>query len=357
MAQLRRDPIRLTRLSIENFRGIDRLDLNLTDSQGVPLDTVVLAGANGCGKTTVLESIPIAVGMRQLLPEDVAPFSEQIRFGAEQCEVTATIQTIPPGPEPFIEKESWSLSQPLLKPGPSRSLRLVRPQIEYFSSRREPEALGETPSQKGRKSEREARRIVELKRRLVSAYFRRQQAERRGQIEMFGEEPFTRIQKVWDYLYGSSDQLEVIQVSNNPGSDWEVVLREAGKPIPLDVTSLAQARDLAPARSDIPRMVPLDRLSSGQVALFAFAGPLVFRDEPPEIVLVDEPEQHMHVLWQQLFVGLLRTIAPTAQLILATHSPEILRSVRSDQRFMLVPDSAFHATTSTSTAPSTEASS
>ena len=130
----------------------------------------------------------------------------------------------------------------------------------------------------------------------------------------------------------------MILVSNDPGSGAEVVLRDATKPIPDDVTSLAMARELAPVRPDIPRIVPLDRLSSGQVALFAFASPLVFRDAPADIVLIDEPEQHLHAPWHRKLLPALRELSPTTQFFVATHSEEILRSAASHERFVLAGD-------------------
>ncbi len=127
-------------------------------------------------------------------------------------------------------------------------------------------------------------------------------------------------------------------MSNDPGSGDEVVLRDATRTLPEDVTSLAMACELAPTRPDIPHLVPLDRLSSGQVALFAFAGPLVFRDAPADIVLIDEPEQHLHVQWHRQLLPALRELSPETQFLIATHSEDILDSALSYERFILVGD-------------------
>lgn len=142
------------------------------------------------------------------------------------------------------------------------------PSVEYFSSRREPEVLGETPNTQGVKSASETKRLLELKRRLVSAFYRDLRVARqpgpRG--------PFARIQRFWERLNSDEQVLDVVPVGDAPDSGEEVILRE-NKAIPDDITSLAMARKLAPSRPDIPRMVPLDRLSSGLMAIFAFAGP------------------------------------------------------------------------------------
>ncbi len=349
-----RGPLWLRSLEIENFRSIDQLKLLLTDRTGQPLDTVVLAGDNGCGKTSVLEALLLLLGQQKLLPDDAAPLAEQHRFGTDSFHLSGTL-AIENAPGSY---ETVSISTPeytmLMTPKKTAALweggfaevangvfwqqiERIAPQVEYFSARREPESLGETPQARGARSAREARRIVELKRRMRNAFNRAARLSRTGRIPS-NIPAIEKIQKVWNYLYGDSELIDIIDASGNEGEDEELVLREAGKPLPPDITSLAMARQLASTRPDIPRMVPLDRLSSGQVALFAFAGPLVFRDVPPDIVIIDEPEQHMHGQWQRILVGLLRLLAPQAQLILATHSEAILRSVPSYQRFLLIRD-------------------
>ena len=207
-------------------------------------------------------------------------------------------------------------------------------QVEYFSARREPESLGSNPGPAGARSPKEERRIVELKRRLISAYYRglRQTVTTRNDTIA---PAFVRLQRLWARFNDQGWLLDIIPVSNDPGSGEEVVLREP-RAIPSDVTSLAMARALAPTRDDIPAMVPLDRLSSGELAIMAFAGPLVFRDRPADIVLIDEPEQHLHVQWQRHLLSALRELSPSSQFIVATHSVQILESVLSDERFVLV---------------------
>lgn len=355
--------LRLTRLDVRNFRGIDEIQLDLCDAAGEPLDLVVLAGANGSGKTALLEAILLLLHMPEKLPRDAAPLGEQIRFGANALELKARLRDFrqdrrfetalrfahdtrpisgamldsPDGPRPLLpgyrfSEEAW-----------------FDYSVEYFSARREPEALGEVVDPRGARSDVESHRLRELKRRLISAYYRdlRARARRGGPIpekpangepQVFsGEGPFARLQLLWERFNGGGQTLDVIPVNNDPGSGDEVVLRDE-RPIPEDVTSLEMARRLAPTRSDIPHMVPLDRLSSGQVALFAFAGPLMFRDAPADIVLIDEPEQHFHLQWQRFLLAALRELSPTTQFIVATHSEAILDSALSYEQFILVED-------------------
>lgn len=52
-------------------------------------------------------------------------------------------------------------------------------------------------------------------------------------------------------------------------------------------------------------------------------------------ILIDEPEISMHIDWQQQLVNVMTQLNPSAQIILATHSPEIMADVDDDRIFRL----------------------
>ena len=87
-----------------------------------------------------------------------------------------------------------------------------------------------------------------------------------------------------------------------------------------------------------PATLELDQLSGGQRAVLALAADLAWRmaqgnphlDEPlgsEAIVLIDEVELHLHPSWQQRILNDLRRTFPNAQLIVSTHSPQVLTTV------------------------------
>ncbi|MBA8808338.1 hypothetical protein FHX71_002280 [Promicromonospora sukumoe] len=76
--------------------------------------------------------------------------------------------------------------------------------------------------------------------------------------------------------------------------------------------------------------IPLRALSSGErqllfILLHVMAG-------GANSVIVDEPEISLHVDWQERLVGTMLTVNPACQLILATHSPDVMAHV--DRRFI-----------------------
>lgn len=68
--------------------------------------------------------------------------------------------------------------------------------------------------------------------------------------------------------------------------------------------------------------IPLALLSSGEKHVLRLFVETVNAGSNP--VLIDEPEISLHVDWQHDLVPALRELAPGSQLILATHSPEVL---------------------------------
>jgi hypothetical protein len=49
--------MQLTRITIDNLRAIERFDADLSEVGGLPRRRVVLLGANGSGKTTILDAV------------------------------------------------------------------------------------------------------------------------------------------------------------------------------------------------------------------------------------------------------------------------------------------------------------
>jgi len=79
--------------------------------------------------------------------------------------------------------------------------------------------------------------------------------------------------------------------------------------------------------------IPLESLSSGekqlmQILLEVMAGGV-------NAVIIDEPELSMHVDWQNRLVASMRTVNPESQLVLATHSPEVMANLDEKYIFQL----------------------
>ena len=98
-----------------------------------------------------------------------------------------------------------------------------------------------------------------------------------------------------------------------------------------------------------PKVVDLEQLSDGYRNLLAiildFARRLAQTHpgwpnplQAPGILLIDELELHLHPGWQQTVIPGLREAFPNTQLILATHSPQVITTVKREQVKVLTDD-------------------
>jgi predicted ATPase len=72
------------------------------------------------------------------------------------------------------------------------------------------------------------------------------------------------------------------------------------------------------------RVIPLRELSSGEKQLVIILGEALLQQRRPWVYIADEPELSLHVTWQEKLTTNLRQINPSAQIIFATHSPDIV---------------------------------
>ena len=83
--------MKLKKVSIRNFKRIDRFDIDFTDSLGRIRDITVIAGPNGCGKTTILDAIayPLCRVMKVPFPKSEMGLTgnDVIRGGAIEARV------------------------------------------------------------------------------------------------------------------------------------------------------------------------------------------------------------------------------------------------------------------------------
>lgn len=80
--------------------------------------------------------------------------------------------------------------------------------------------------------------------------------------------------------------------------------------------------------SDIGDSIPLNKLSSGEQNLMILAYNLIFETSNNDVLLVDEPENSLHMAWlENLLEDYIRIAKITgAQVIIATHSPTFIGS-------------------------------
>ena len=82
----------------------------------------------------------------------------------------------------------------------------------------------------------------------------------------------------------------------------------------------------------------INELSSGEKQLFLRTLAIRMLNPENSIILIDEPELSLHPKWQQRIVDVYRKIGKNNQIIIATHSPHILGSVKKENIMLLDKD-------------------
>jgi energy-coupling factor transporter ATP-binding protein EcfA2 len=303
-------PIGLKSIKIENFRGIDSLELSFLDAFGNASDIVVLGGPNGCGKTTVLEGCLLVAGHPHLLRGP-----DNLRAGFR---LVAEMQNSQHAEGHYIldsDKINFWHSDNFL---PSYGVPCL-----YFSAWRTPRLVGSLPISVGKQLEgiddTEVNRLQLAKQFFVNGKFHSlmrsgKKATENGRSAY--EETIDRLNDVWRTLYPDAvQQFTVEPVSEDPDAGFDVFL------------SGADGVD-----------VPVDGLGSGQLELFTLFGSLLRLKFSEGLLVIDEPELHLDPQWHAVLFRALRRLLPKVQFIVATHSPRVYDSVLSFQSFFLLPD-------------------
>jgi ABC-type lipoprotein export system ATPase subunit len=77
------------------------------------------------------------------------------------------------------------------------------------------------------------------------------------------------------------------------------------------------------AKNNHGELLPLTKLSSGEKQLLILLIEALLQNKEPYIFLADEPELSLHITWQREIIPAVKKLNNNAQIIVATHSPEV----------------------------------
>lgn len=81
---------------------------------------------------------------------------------------------------------------------------------------------------------------------------------------------------------------------------------------------------------DKGQRILVEKLSSGEKQLIILFVEALLQRQKPYVFLADEPELSLHIEWQRNIIPAIREINPNAQIIVATHSPEVAGRYRNN---------------------------
>ena len=302
--------MKIKNLHINEFKGLRDISINF-EKNDKPLDLVVLAGSNGSGKTRVLESI--------------LDYFQKIVNHIENENVAGVF---------FETDEQNCLNQGYN----SNMLYLI---LNYYND--------ENNVERGRKVVEENLKVfpkiiymptetnfqkVEIASPMLVREYKFLNIVDTGLIkdvpsyiatriiEMANDQEDTPMQEIRAAVFKEINEIfEILDLDIKISG-----ISKNAKSIPLFTNSAGDQFDI-------------NELSSGEKQLFLRTLAIRMLNPENSIILIDEPELSLHPKWQQRIVDVYTKIGKNNQIIIATHSPHILGSVRKENIMLLDKDS------------------
>ena len=301
--------MKIKNLHIKEFKGLRDISINF-EKNDEPLDLVVLAGSNGSGKTRVLESI------LKYFQDNINYKQNNIEAGIfyeeKEKNCISNFQSF------FYELESFSYCEandPLREKHIEIKNKLdILPKVIYVPTEinfQKMNTASTTLVQEYKFINIVNTNLIKdipsyIATKMISAMLKNKN-EKVGDVQ---KKVFNEINEIFENL---SIDVKVEDISQD------------GRNITLFTNSSGDEFDI-------------NELSSGEKQLFLRTLAIKMLNPENSIILIDEPELSLHPKWQQRIVDVYRKIGKNNQVIIATHSPHILGSVKKENIMLLDKD-------------------
>ena len=318
--------MKIRNLYITEYKGLRDITLNFENNNNV-LDLVVLAGANGSGKTRVLESIYY--------------YFEMLRSKVVSLEL-------------FYEKnENEVLDNLMSTEGLTEIEKKMQKDIEYADCLRNIKYYNQEYKEGGNQN---------INSKIISRSFEKLKIFPKI-IYVPTEINFQKIEIASPMLVQEYKFLNIInsnlikdvpsyiatRIVEMANEQENISMGEIRNAVFREINEIFEILDLDIKVSEISKdakSIPIftnssgdkfdiNELSSGEKQLFLRTLAIKMLNPENSIILIDEPELSLHPKWQQKIVDVYRKIGKNNQIIIATHSPHILGSVKKENIMLL----------------------
>lgn len=324
--------MKLTRLELENFRGAPNGAWSFIGPDGAPLDTIYITGPESSGKTSFLEAI---VALKESVGAyDMPPLTRRLlRKGTTTGKVEGTWQLS--ADEVARAGLDDSAVTTTLDLGGEEPMKLADPGLRDLF-----QAYSHDPAQ-GKFEYFPAGRVLGNPNARIP-----RGAAQEGRLRL-SQHPDKYAPCVRDLVdLALSDGIDALEKAADRGILLRSDRRDSLAPYRRDLAELAprirlggvekteDGHDLFFERPDGTRLTT-GELSSSEKQALLFATTFRRIGLSRSIVLIDQPEAHLHVEAQLRFVRALERFGVDNQLFLATGSPEVTRLATPQQTLVL----------------------
>ncbi len=318
--------MKIRNLYITEYKGLRDITLNFENNNNI-LDLVVLAGVNGSGKTRVLESIYY--------------YFEMLRSKVVSLEL-------------FYEKnENEVLDNLMSTEGLTEIEKKMQKDIEYADCLRNIKYYNQDYKEGGNQN---------INSKIISRSFEKLKIFPKI-IYVPTEINFQKIEIASPMLVQEYKFLNIInsnlikdvpsyiatRIVEMANEQENIPMGEIRNAVFREINEIFEILDLDIKVSEISKdakSIPIftnssgdkfdiNELSSGEKQLFLRTLAIKMLNPENSIILIDEPELSLHPKWQQKIVDVYRKIGKNNQIIIATHSPHILGSVKKENIMLL----------------------
>ncbi len=296
--------MKIKKLILKNFRQFEDVEFDFTDADGKVLDVVVLAGVNGSGKSTILNFIS-DVFSRQVDPW----FKGFFELDFSKDSLFNGLKTYTLG-----EKENHSNRNAIFNDIDNLRINMEFPTIPAQSNAFDITHLFNRGNIK-------KNNFINENSELITFEVTEQKILNDLQKSVFSNEHKTPFEVKNNVISSLNRGLEALKTN----------IRLVNIEFDKLLFSNEKKNDLS-----------FSDLSNGEQQLFFQIFTLHNLNLNNGILLIDEPEDAMHPTWQREILNVYKGIGHNNQVFVATHSPQILASVKPESLFVLSIDEDTH---------------
>ena len=316
--------MKIEKVHIKNIKGIKDLELSFRKDNKI-LDVIVLAGVNGSGKTTILESIKDFFNNTNINYDEPEKSNVNLDIFFEEFEKN-NIEEAEKNCKDKYEHKLQDFFRALKSYEYSRknnneyydnliAKRFENPPKIIYVPANNSFGLVETASTTLSREYQFINYVDSVLMRDIPSYI----ATRRNYLATIEEDLTMKevTNKVINEINGIFDILELDVKLKGFSKDEKIM--------PIFENSAGEEFNI-------------NDLSSGEKQLFLRTLSIKMLEPKNSIILIDEPELSLHPKWQQRIIEVYKKIGENNQIIIATHSPHILGSVSNENIFILYRD-------------------